>query len=183
MSIDHRRSETIDTRRVVHSAERGQGCQSSVRWWRGGNILRAGVRRAGRQDQHLGAVRVPCLRRGFGERPHGAGGKRWSLAGRYHSGNQGASTNGKKSRSWYRLLESGHSEYVLLRFCVLTINCLLYIMRRLSRGLSRVTDMKRQNVIETLTSKTQQILLATQVVKMVLKIDDIRSTSDPGDAS
>ncbi len=35
--------------------------------------------------------------------------------------------------------------------------------------------MKSQNVIETLTSKKQQISLATQLVKMILKIDDIRS--------
>ncbi|KAF3430243.1 hypothetical protein E2986_11570 [Frieseomelitta varia] len=44
-------------------------------------------------------------------------------------------------------------------------------------------DMKVQNVIETLTSKTQQILLATQLVKMILKIDDIRSPNDAGDAA
>lgn len=36
-------------------------------------------------------------------------------------------------------------------------------------------DMKEQHVIETLTSKKQQISLATQLVKMILKIDDIRS--------
>ena len=36
-------------------------------------------------------------------------------------------------------------------------------------------DMKQQNVIETLVSKKQQIMLATQVVKMILKIDDIRA--------
>lgn len=36
-------------------------------------------------------------------------------------------------------------------------------------------DMKEQNVIETLTSKKQQISLATQLVRMILKIDDIRS--------
>jgi len=39
-------------------------------------------------------------------------------------------------------------------------------------------DMKDQHVIETLTSKKQQILLATQVVKMILKIDDIRAPAD-----
>jgi len=39
-------------------------------------------------------------------------------------------------------------------------------------------DMKSQNVIETLVSKKQQILLATQVVKMILKIDDIRAPAD-----
>lgn len=48
----------------------------------------------------------------------------------------------------------------------------------LAKGTS---DMKVQNVIETLTSKTQQILLATQLVKMILKIDDIRSPNDASD--
>ncbi|KAF7495663.1 T-complex protein 1 subunit epsilon [Sarcoptes scabiei] len=37
-------------------------------------------------------------------------------------------------------------------------------------------DMKAQNIIETLNSKKQQISLATQLVKMILKIDDIRSS-------
>ena len=36
-------------------------------------------------------------------------------------------------------------------------------------------DMCEQNVIETLIGKKQQICLATQLVKMILKIDDIRS--------
>ncbi|XP_074652458.1 T-complex protein 1 subunit epsilon-like [Tubulanus polymorphus] len=36
-------------------------------------------------------------------------------------------------------------------------------------------DMKVQHVIETLTSKRAQIMLAVQVCKMILKIDDIRS--------
>lgn len=45
----------------------------------------------------------------------------------------------------------------------------------MNRGTS---DMKVQNVIESLKSKTQQILLATQMVKMILKIDDIRSSSE-----
>ncbi|NXX88524.1 TCPE protein, partial [Centropus bengalensis] len=35
-------------------------------------------------------------------------------------------------------------------------------------------DMKEQHVIETLIGKKQQISLATQVVRMILKIDDIR---------
>jgi len=39
-------------------------------------------------------------------------------------------------------------------------------------------DMKEQNVIETLHSKKQQIMLATQLVKMILKIDDVRSPAD-----
>jgi len=35
------------------------------------------------------------------------------------------------------------------------------------------SDMKAQNVYEPLISKQQQLLLATQVVKMILKIDDV----------
>ena len=34
-------------------------------------------------------------------------------------------------------------------------------------------DMKRQKVFETLIGKQQQVQLATQVVKMILKIDDV----------
>ena len=41
-----------------------------------------------------------------------------------------------------------------------------------------LVDMKEQHVIETLLSKKQQIMLATQVVRMILKIDDIRAPSD-----
>jgi len=39
-------------------------------------------------------------------------------------------------------------------------------------------DMREQNVIETLQSKKQQFLLAAQVVKMILKIDDVMSPSE-----
>jgi len=39
-------------------------------------------------------------------------------------------------------------------------------------------DMKEQNVLEPLHSKKQQIMLSTQLVKMILKIDDIRSPQD-----
>jgi len=42
-------------------------------------------------------------------------------------------------------------------------------------------DMKEQNVLEPLASKKQQILLSTQLVKMILKIDDIRSPKDAYD--
>lgn len=38
--------------------------------------------------------------------------------------------------------------------------------------------MKALNVIESLHSKKQQIALATQLVKMILKIDDVRSPAD-----
>jgi len=34
-------------------------------------------------------------------------------------------------------------------------------------------DMREQNVIETLIGKQQQLMLATQLVKMILKIDDV----------
>lgn len=43
------------------------------------------------------------------------------------------------------------------------------------------TDMKQQHVIETLIGKKQQISLATQVVKMILKIDDIRNPGESED--
>jgi len=39
-------------------------------------------------------------------------------------------------------------------------------------------DMSVQNVLEPLHSKKQQIILATQLVKMILKIDDIRAPQD-----
>lgn len=35
--------------------------------------------------------------------------------------------------------------------------------------------MRDQHVIETLIGKKQQISLATQLVKMILKIDDVRA--------
>uniref|UniRef100_A0A1L8DUF7 T-complex protein 1 subunit epsilon n=1 Tax=Nyssomyia neivai TaxID=330878 RepID=A0A1L8DUF7_9DIPT len=44
--------------------------------------------------------------------------------------------------------------------------------------LSGNCDMKQHNVVESLHSKKQQIVLATQLVKMILKIDDIRSQGD-----
>lgn len=39
-------------------------------------------------------------------------------------------------------------------------------------------DMRDQNVIETLIGKQQQLMLATQLVKMILKIDDVISPSE-----
>eukprot|EP00475_Leptophrys_vorax_P012053 TRINITY_DN18497_c0_g1_i1.p1 TRINITY_DN18497_c0_g1~~TRINITY_DN18497_c0_g1_i1.p1 ORF type:complete len:537 (+),score=68.63 TRINITY_DN18497_c0_g1_i1:153-1763(+) len=39
-------------------------------------------------------------------------------------------------------------------------------------------DMRKQKVFETLIGKKQQLLLATQVVKMILKIDDVISPSE-----
>ncbi|KAL6726050.1 hypothetical protein Aduo_008061 [Ancylostoma duodenale] len=43
---------------------------------------------------------------------------------------------------------------------------------------SGTNDMKKQKVIETLVSKREQISLATQVVRMILKIDDVRVPDD-----
>ncbi|EYB94957.1 hypothetical protein Y032_0165g31 [Ancylostoma ceylanicum] len=43
---------------------------------------------------------------------------------------------------------------------------------------SGTNDMKQQKVIETLVSKREQISLATQVVRMILKIDDVRVPDD-----
>lgn len=40
------------------------------------------------------------------------------------------------------------------------------------------SDMKAQRVFETLIGKTQQMLLATQLVKMILKIDDVIAPAD-----
>lgn len=69
------------------------------------------------------------------------------------------------------------STYKFIRACAMfRIYCMEFILRVI------VADMKKKNVIETLTSKTQQILLATQLVKMILKIDDIRSPNDTGDS-
>ncbi|KAK9707475.1 hypothetical protein RND81_07G199900 [Saponaria officinalis] len=41
-----------------------------------------------------------------------------------------------------------------------------------------INDMREQNVFETLIGKQQQIMLATQVVKMILKIDDVITPSE-----
>ncbi|KAL3309428.1 T-complex protein 1 subunit epsilon [Cichlidogyrus casuarinus] len=41
-------------------------------------------------------------------------------------------------------------------------------------------DMVKQNVLETLSSKRAQIMLAVQLCKMILKIDDIRVSVDDG---
>jgi len=60
------------------------------------------------------------------------------------------------------------SRHVLEKNPRLGVDCL-------NRG---TNDMKDQHVIETLLSKKQQLLLATQVVRMILKIDDIRAPSD-----
>ena len=41
-------------------------------------------------------------------------------------------------------------------------------------------DMKAQKVFETLIGKQQQIMLATQVVRMILKIDDVIMPGEVG---
>lgn len=46
---------------------------------------------------------------------------------------------------------------------------------------SGTNDMKEQHVIETLIGKKQQIYLATQLVRMILKIDDIRTPGESMD--
>jgi T-complex protein 1 subunit epsilon len=38
--------------------------------------------------------------------------------------------------------------------------------------------MKAQHVVETLLAKQQQFMLASQLVKMILKIDDVISPSE-----
>eukprot|EP00298_Acanthocystis_sp_HF-20_P027143 c5122_g1_i1.p1 GENE.c5122_g1_i1~~c5122_g1_i1.p1 ORF type:complete len:537 (+),score=210.95 c5122_g1_i1:42-1652(+) len=43
---------------------------------------------------------------------------------------------------------------------------------------SGTNDMKKQGVFETLSAKQQQIQLATQVVRMILKIDDVISPAE-----
>jgi T-complex protein 1 subunit epsilon len=44
--------------------------------------------------------------------------------------------------------------------------------------LKGTSDMKEQGVFETLIGKQQQFKLATQVVRMILKIDDVIATTD-----
>lgn len=41
--------------------------------------------------------------------------------------------------------------------------------------LTPITDMKKQYVYDPLISKRQQLLLATQVVRMILRVDDVIS--------
>uniref|UniRef100_A0A194ANW4 Putative T-complex protein 1 subunit epsilon-like protein isoform X1 n=1 Tax=Pinctada fucata TaxID=50426 RepID=A0A194ANW4_PINFU len=43
---------------------------------------------------------------------------------------------------------------------------------------SGTSDMKDQHVIETLSSKRAQIMLAVQLTKMILKIDDVRGGNE-----
>lgn len=43
------------------------------------------------------------------------------------------------------------------------------------------TNMWEQNVYEACASKTNQFRLATQVVKMILKIDDVITPNDFGE--
>lgn len=60
------------------------------------------------------------------------------------------------------------ARHVKEKSSVLGVDCML----------SGSSDMKQHNVIEALHSKKQQIVLATQLVKMILKIDDVRSQND-----
>lgn len=52
--------------------------------------------------------------------------------------------------------------------------CFCFSLIQLIFSIFFYVDMKKQHVIETLIGKKQQISLATQLVKMILKIDDIR---------
>ena len=54
-------------------------------------------------------------------------------------------------------------------FCTLRVNYGNFLF---------ISDMKEQNVLETLSSKRAQIMLAVQLTKMILKIDDIRGNAD-----
>lgn len=54
----------------------------------------------------------------------------------------------------------------------------LYIHFEVFKFSMYITDMKTQSVIETLSSKRAQILLAVQLTKMILKIDDVRGSAD-----
>lgn len=51
-------------------------------------------------------------------------------------------------------------------------------LREVAKLVVCFSDMKEQHVIETLIGKKQQISLATQLVKMILKIDDIRTQGE-----
>ena len=50
-----------------------------------------------------------------------------------------------------------------------------HVMPRSLHEFSGANDMKVQNVVETLVGKKQQLSLATQLVRMILKIDDVRT--------
>ena len=58
---------------------------------------------------------------------------------------------------------------VLCTIVILPLNNLYY---------SGEADMKVQNVVETLIGKKQQLSLATQLVRMILKIDDVRKSGE-----
>lgn len=64
----------------------------------------------------------------------------------------------------------------LISWLRLSLNVWLYHFDNFKLFFFYFLDMKAQHVIETLTSKKQQISLATQLVRMILKIDDIRTT-------
>lgn len=46
---------------------------------------------------------------------------------------------------------------------------------RKKAALTAIVDMKKQFVYDPLISKRQQLLLATQVVRMILRVDDVIS--------
>uniref|UniRef100_A0A2I3GDL7 T-complex protein 1 subunit epsilon n=1 Tax=Nomascus leucogenys TaxID=61853 RepID=A0A2I3GDL7_NOMLE len=57
------------------------------------------------------------------------------------------------------------------------ISCALAVSQEADKH-KGTNDMKQQHVIETLIGKKQQISLATQMVRMILKIDDIRKPGE-----
>lgn len=72
----------------------------------------------------------------------------------------------------------GFECYIFFYFALFQ-NKVIAIFNELSAfKFSLLTDMKEQNVIETLIGKKQQISLATQMVRMILKIDDIRKPGE-----
>ena len=48
-----------------------------------------------------------------------------------------------------------------------------YVLTQRAHTIASFADMREQGVFETLIGKQEQLMLATQLVKMILKIDDI----------
>ena len=78
----------------------------------------------------------------------------------------------------YNGSNAGHHLFVLKElydFLIRRINSCCGIINCNDVG---TNDMREQNVLETLIGNQQQILLSTQVVKIILKIDDVISPSE-----
>lgn len=87
-------------------------------------------------------------------------------------------TNGKEQCSCYSAVASDSPVHHHNDF---KTECNFQYLLSVTLPPSSPLDMKQQHVIETLIGKKQQILLATQVVKMILKIDDIRNPGESED--